>query len=743
MDTLARIVVDRRRWVIAAWVLLAALGGFGASQAVSALSYEFSLPGQSGYETNVDIVKQFGSGGSAAPVLLVVGDRDRPATDDEGQRVADAASAAVPGARIAGFADEPALRSARGSAGVVMVYPRQTDGAEPYGAALPALEKVAAETSGRLGVPVAVTGVDALVAGGAGGGVDILAETIFGGVGALVVLALVFGSFLALMPIAVAAASILTTFLILWGLTAITDVSFIVQYLLALIGLGVAIDYALLIVTRWREARGDGLDDVAAVRHAIITAGRSVLFSGLTVAVSLAALIALPVPFLRSIGFTGLLIPLISVAASLTLLPALLVVAGRRLEWPHRRTTDPDSRLWHRVGTTVVKRRWLSAVLAAAVLVVLALPLTGLNLSDPTNDSLASRGGPAAAAITAVRDSGLGAGITKPVEVLTNSPDRVVDEVRSVPGVAAVISPPQWARGDLRIVDVWTRDDVSTTEGADAAARIRTVAERAGASVGGAAAQNADFISAVYGNAWWIIGLIVLVTFALLARALRSVILPLKALVLNVVSLAAAYGITVFIWQDGFGTELLFDQQSSGAITVWIPIAVFAFLFGLSMDYEVFLLSRIREEYDAGADTDSATITGVTRTGRLVTSAALILFLAFISLSRVPATDVKILATALALGIIIDATIVRGVLAPALVAGLGRANWWAPWVRSPQRSPAGDPPSPDVPPSADSPTSSAASPTPALATGRHRHADASDSFEEWRRRIADREHGES
>ncbi|WNI27662.1 MMPL family transporter [Streptomyces sp. ITFR-6] len=165
-------------------------------------------------------------------------------------------------------------------------------------------------------------------------------------------------------------------------------------------------------------------------------------------------------------------------------------------------------------------------------------------------------------------------------------------------------------------------------------------------------------------------------TFLLLSRALRSFWLPVKALVLNVLSLGAAYGITVLIWQHGLGSEFLFGQSAAGAITVWVPIAVFAFLFGLSMDYEVFLLSRIREEHDAGADTDTATVLGVARTGRLVSSAALILFLAFVAPSRVPTTDVKILATALALGIVIDATIVRGVLAPALVALLGDANWW-------------------------------------------------------------------
>jgi len=186
---------------------------------------------------------------------------------------------------------------------------------------------------------------------------------------------------------------------------------------------------------------------------------------------------------------------------------------------------------------------------------------------------------------------------------------------------------------------------------------------------------------AVYGNAWWIALIIVIVTFALLALALHSIVLPIKALVLNVVSIGAAYSITGLIWQRGVGTHLLFNQ----AVSVWVPIAVFAFLFGLSMDYEVLLLSRIREEHDHGHDTGDATVRGVARTGRLVTSAALILFLAFIALSRVPTVDVKILATALALGIVIDAAVVRRRPGPALVVALGPANWWTPHRRHAQR----------------------------------------------------------
>lgn len=675
VNALSRFVVAHRWWVLVSWLLLAAVGGFAAPKATAALSYDFSLPGQDGYETNKVITERFGSGGDLSPILLVVADAGDPAP------VVRAATAAVPGARILSPADEPALRAPDGRTSVVVVYPTPVPGPEPYVAALPALRQVAASAA----VPVTVTGKDILESGedGDSGGADVLVETIAGGTGALLVLLLVFGSVLALMPLLIAAASILTTFLIVWGITGVTDVSFIVQYLLALIGLGVAIDYALLIVTRWREERGHGHSNADAVIRAMGTAGRSVFFSGVTVAVSLAALIALPVPFLRSVGFTGLLIPVVSVLAALTLLPALLLVIGPRLDWPHRRSTDPESRLWRRIGAAVVRRRWVSIALATLALLVLAAPMLGLRLGRPTNESLASQGGPAAAAVLRIDASGIGSGLATPIEILTPDPARVRTAVQGIDGVAAVVTPAAWTRDGTSVVVVWTRADSSSAAGADAAATVREAAERVGARVGGTPAQDADFIDAVYGNAWWVVLVIVVVTFLLLLRALRSVVLPLKALLLNVISLGAAYGITVWIWQDGHLTELLFDRTASGAITVWIPIAVFAFLFGLSMDYEVFLLARIREEYDQGHDTDAATVHGVARTGRLVTSAALILFLAFISLAQVPTTEVKILATALALGIVIDATIVRGVLAPALVAALGPANWWRPSRRRP------------------------------------------------------------
>src|SRR6201995_4770097 len=683
MISLARFVIAHRWWVLAAWLLVAVAGGYAAPKAISALTYDFGLPGQAGYEANQQIVRQFGSGGDNAPVLLVVGNGRQQVPAASAIPVVQAGDKAAPGARGVSYAGQGSRLAADGRTGIVLVYPHPVPGADAYAAALPALQH-AASTLRRSGVPVVVTGQDALAHGG-GGGSGVLAETLFGGAGALVVLVLVFGSFLALMPLAIAAGSILPTFLIVWALTGLTSVSFIVQYLLALIGLGVAIDYALLIVTRWREERGRGADNAQAAERGLATAGGWVLFSGITVAISLAALIALPVPFLRSVGFTGLLIPVVSVVAALTLLPALLLVAGPKLAWPNRRSADPESRLWRRIGTAVVRHRWVAAVAAVVVLVVLAAPVLGLRLGAATNASLASTGGPAAAAITRLDPSGLGAGVSQPVEILTSHPGQVRSAVAGVDGVAAVISPPAWRSGGTSIVEAWTAADASSSAGDDAATQVRSAAEGTGARVGGLPAQNADFIRAVYGNAWWIIALIVVVTFGLLAWALRSVVLPVKALVLNVFSIGAAYGVNVLIWQHGAGTRLLFNQTASGAVTVWVPIAVFAFLFGLSMDYEVFLLTRIREEHDHGRDTDEATVRGVARTGRLVTSAALILFLAFISLSRVPDTDVKILATGLALGIIIDATIVRGVLAPALVAALGHVNWW--WPRRPRNRP--------------------------------------------------------
>ena len=519
---------------------------------------------------------------------------------------------------------------------------------------------------------------------GGGNGPGVLLEALLGGVGALLVLAFVFGSFLAIVPIMMAVVSILTTFLVVWGLTTITAVSPIVQFLIALIGLGVSIDYALLIVVRWREERAHGLSGDAAIVRAMQTAGRAVVFSGTTVAIGLLALVALPLPFLRSVGYGGMLIPLISVLVAMTLLPIVLAKLGPRLDWPHIRDDDMASRSWTGWAKLVVRRRWVAALGAALVLAALVLAATNLQLGISNVNTIAKKGD-AKQGLLALEKSGIGSGALVPYEVLVNrsaSPARVAGELASVPGVHGAVAPasPQWQRPGVAVLDAFSTPDASTPSGRATLDRVKSAVRSAGPGVhlGGRPAQDKDFIEAVYGNFPLMIALIALITFVLLARAFRSLLLPLKAVVLNVISVGAAWGVLELVWQQGHGSNLIWGISATGSITAWIPLMVFAFLFGLSMDYEVFILSRMREEYDATGSTDTAVVRGIGRTGRLVTSAALILFLAFVSLASGPETEIKVLATGLAAGILLDATVIRALLVPAVVSLFGRWNWWLP-----------------------------------------------------------------
>jgi RND superfamily putative drug exporter len=673
MTALTTWVLRHRRRVALAWLLVAVAGGLAAPRAVDRLGYEFALPGQPAYEANTEIAERFGGGGFEDPLVFVIGGADPVGLAVE---LAREATESVPGTRVVTPVTPGAevLAQVDADSAVVLLYPPVTPGPEPYAASTPQLQDIADRAS-RGGTDVQLTGFVPLTEGGAQGDRSVLVEVLLGGVGALAVLALVFGSLLAGVPLLVAVVSILGTFLALLGLTYVTDVVFVVQYLVALIGLGVAIDYSLLVVTRWREERSGGADNDDAVHTAMATAGRSVVFSGLTVAVSLAALVLVPLPFLRSIGFAGLLIPLFSVATAVTLVPALLSSAGPRLTWPRRRARVGPSRAWAGVARAVVSWRWVTILGSTVVLLALALPALTLSLGSPQLTGIVD-GSAASRAVTRAVDAGMPVGVLRPVEVLATG--GVADELRTVDGVAAVASPdePAWQDDGSRLLQVYLTDDPASVQGKDALARVRAVAgERV---VGGSAAEDADFVSAVYGDAVWVGLAIVLVTFLLLARALRSLWLPVKALVLNAVSIAAAYGVTVLVWQEGLGSELVFGQQATGVITTWVPIAAFAFLFGLSMDYEVFILARMREAFDEHGDTDRAVVEGIAHTGRLVTSAALILFLSFVALSTVPSVEVKILATTLALGIVLDAVVVRGLLAPALVAALGHLNWTMP-----------------------------------------------------------------
>jgi putative drug exporter of the RND superfamily len=693
MSSITRWVLGHKRIVVVFWVALTVIGIASVNSATKAMDQKFSVPGKEGWETNVTIAKLFGGkGGDTAPIVPVVTLPQGKTVSSPGVHRQLAAvdrrvEQALPGARLASYAStgERAFVSADRRTTFSIVYPRP-DPNSTFGENTQAAKRATAALRDTTvdGAAVHVSGYDALNNdAGSDSGTGVLLESLLGGFGALVVLAFVFASLLAFVPILMAIVSIMTTFLLVWGLTAVTDVSPVVQFLIALVGLGIAIDYSLLVVSRWREERAHGRTDDEAVQRAMETAGRAVVFSGTTVAIGLVAMVALPIPFLRSMGFAGLLIPLVSTLVAITLLPVLLAKIGSRLDWPHIRSDDKASRAWTRWAEAVIRRRWIAAGVAVAILGALIVSATGLTLGDSSPDTLASHGS-AKVGLDQLERSGIGSGAILPNEVLSRGthPNRVVAAVGGVQGVHGAAAPdsPQWRKDGYAETLAFARADDSTSEGRATVDRIRTAAHGAGrdVTVGGLPAQNVDFIDAVYGGFPLMIALIATITFILLARAFRSLLLPLKAVVLNVASVAAAWGVIALVWQNGHGSSLLWNIDATGSVPAWIPLMVFAFLFGLSMDYEVFILTRMREEYDNTGDTRQAVVRGIGRTGRLVTSAALILFLAFIALASGPGTDLKMFATGLAAGILIDATVIRALLVPAAVSLFGRWNWWLP-----------------------------------------------------------------
>jgi putative drug exporter of the RND superfamily len=682
VESLARLVLRHRLLVVAGWLALLVAGGVVAGPVTDRLTFDFSLPGQPGYEAEAQLVATFGSStaDTLVPVVTV------PAGGTVADRAADIAAvfdqvrAALPQARVVDQAStgDASFVSDDGRSAFALVQGPPPQGFEP-GFQLqvaPVLQRAAASA----GLQAGLTSYGLLAAGGETEGPSVLAETLFGAVGALAVLLFVFASFLALVPLVIAAVSILTTFLLVLGLTYLTDVSFVVQFLVALVGLGVAIDYSLLLVSRWREERAHGHPNDEAVVLATRTAGHAVLASGVTVAISLLALIIVPVPFLRSMGLGGMLIPLVSVSVVLTLLPALLSKVGPRVDWPRIRHDAVAARGWSAWARLVVRRRWIAAGAAVLVLALLVLPVFGLKIGQSDTGSLA-RNGPAFETLQLLERSGVQDGVLTPIEVLVPDAEAAaaVSAAAAVPGVRMAV--PGGSRAGVTVVDVVPVDGTFDSDSMGVVDDVRAAVEGAttgDVGVAGVGAIVHDYFRAVYDNFPYVLGLIAVITFVLLVRTFRSLLLPLKAVLLNLVSLAAVFGAVTWFWQEGHGSDAVFGVSATGALTFWLPVIIFAFLFGLSMDYEVFILARMREEYDATGSTSQAVVTGLGRTGRLVTSAALILFFSFAALASSPGTDIKVIGTALGVGILIDATLVRALLVPALVSLFGRWNWWLP-----------------------------------------------------------------
>jgi RND superfamily putative drug exporter len=701
MTRLAQTIIRRRWIVIATWLAMTAFGAFAAGQLADRWFQEFSIPGYSAYEANQRSFQAFGNGRISPFVAVMRADGD--ITKVEGVETAfDRAAAVTPGARVTSYfttGDEAYLSKDRHVA-FAEIYP---PGRLTFEGVKIDPTRAALKAEAPAGVDAYVTGIDALYAeasGGEQGGPSVLVETLIGGFGALVILLFTFGTLPAIaMPLVVAGISILNTFTLIWLLTYVTDVSIIVQFLVALIGLGVAIDYALLMIFRFREELRHGKDRDAAIIETMRHAGRSVIVSGTTVAVGLLSLIVLPLPFIRSIGIGGMLIPAVSVLTAITLLPALLSLLGPRINslrvLPRRLvegSDDPERGFWNRWARLVMRRP--VPIAAAGLAVVAALLFYGVQLNPSDAQAKDFPGaGDAHRGFAALQAAGVTAGVLKPFEVVvegnyTASDLRAVERrFEATEGVAGASAPQGFRTSRLALVEAFSSADGSAPATRDTIKRLKEKAvpalqhelgNRTRVTLAGFPPEEREFVRAVYGTFPYVLLFVIVLTYVLLMRAFRSVLLPLKAVLLNLVSLGAAFGIIVFIFQKGHGAEAIWNVPPTDSIISWIPLMIFAFLYGLSMDYEVFMLTRMREAYDETHDTVAAVSLGLARTGKLVTSAALVLMFAFFVLSTSPGTDIKQFGIGLAAGVIFDATVIRTLLVPSIMRLMGRWNWWLP-----------------------------------------------------------------
>jgi putative drug exporter of the RND superfamily len=524
---------------------------------------------------------------------------------------------------------------------------------------------------------------------------------------ALLVLLFVFGSLTVLLPLLFAAAAIPTTLAIVWVFANFMELSTYLQNMVTLIGLGIAIDYSLLVVYRYREERRAGAERDDAIVRTMATAGRAVVFSGTAVAIGLALMLAMPLPFMRGFGIGGLIIPLVSVLCALTLLPALVSLLGDRLERGRlvpravlRRREDEERNMWARLARAIMRRPLPFALATTAALVALSLPVLTLEVGPGTNKGI-PQNLPSVQGLT-VLERALGEGALSPTEVAIDThraggardPEvraavaRLVDGAERDPETAAVIG------ADLRppFVDPSGRylhlqvtgvHEYGTPEAMDFARRFRSdiVPEAgfpAGVDVyaGGGPPSSVDVIASAYGAFPWLVLAVLVATYFLLLRAFRSLLLPLKAIILNCLSIGAAYGLLVIVFKWGAGSAL--GLESYDQIEFWIPIFLFAMLFGLSMDYEVFLVSRMREEWDATHDNERAVALGLAKTGRIVTAAGLIMFAAFMGFVAGSILGLQQFGFGLAAAIIMDVTIIRALLVPSAMKLFGRWNWWLP-----------------------------------------------------------------
>jgi uncharacterized membrane protein YdfJ with MMPL/SSD domain len=743
--------VLRFRWpILGAWIVVLVVGAFAFLRLSSLLSNEFSVPGTDSEHARTILARHFGerSDGAFTVVLRVRSGIDRGRIVRL-QAAVDRAAREVPSAHARRLV--PAGRDLLYGDVVSTLKLAQAKGyADDLLHALPHSAGVTSYVTGQAAIQ---HDLDPIFAADLQKG-ELIALPI-----AVLVLLTVFGLSVAVtMPFIFAACTVMATLGGVYVYAHYLTTATYVTNLVFLIGLGIAIDYSLLVIYRFREelahpwpatstagrspapgppraadrtplsgsvlealsppaahaqrparnVRGSRQPDIEdAIVRTMQTAGRAVIFSGATVAIGLGLLLFMPLPFMRSIGVGGFLIPLASILAAATLQPALLSLYGRRgtsrLRFPllaRRLRVEPESGFWHRLANAIMRRPVAFLGVGAALLVAAGLPVFGLKLT-PGSASGIPQFPQSVRGFNLLKDS-VGPGAISPTQVVVDAgSDGAVREAavqaavrrlvarldgdREVASVRAALRPPFVdAGGRYEEVIVAGRHEYGSEQAQSFVHRLRgklvPAADFPGGVrvlAGGGPPQGVDFLDQAYRYFPWLVGAVLVLTYVLLLRAFRSVVLPLKAVILNLLSVAASYGMLVVVFKWGVGQDLLnlyrFDQVEG-----WIPIFLFAMLFGLSMDYEVFLVTRMREEWDHGRDNREAVAHGLERTGRIVTAAALVMVAAFSGFVAGRIVGLQEFGIGLAVAIFVDATLVRAVLVPSLMAIFGRYNWWLP-----------------------------------------------------------------
>jgi uncharacterized membrane protein YdfJ with MMPL/SSD domain len=700
-------VIAHRRRILAVWMTLFLLGGFATANLGGLLSNRFSVPGAES-ERGLEIVKERMGDRSDGAFTVVAADVDgaaeRAAVEAAAQRAARAVTSGKPG-RL--------LDAGRGVVYVQIFTPLENQDASKVTPDLRrAIGRVEGATTYLSGYPAINHDTQ-----------DIFNEDLARGESiavpiALLVLAFMFGTLGGIaVPVVFAAMTIPVALGFVWIFAHVMEMAIYVTNIVALIGLAIAVDYSMFVVFRFREELAHTEDTHAALRTAMATAGRATLFSGGVVAIGLSLLVFMPLPFMRSMGVGGLLVPLVSIAASATLLPALLAVMGRGVNrWRiiprrvlERRSAKDVTGLWHRLATSIMRRPVLWFVAAGGLMLALALPALGLALTGGDNRGVpltteATRGlhvletavGPGALAPhQLVVDTRRAGGARDPAVVAAER--RFVAQLRRDPEIIpetilapSVLSPAQARQANLvdpdgRVLQIRAagREDSGEPSSMELVERIREryvpaagFPRSAEVLLSGAPAFGVDFLDRAYGAFPWLLLAVLVVSYLLLLRAFRSVVLPAKAVVMNLLSVSATYGVLVLAFQHGWGEP--FGLQQSPQVEGWIPIFLFAMLFGLSMDYEVFLLSRIREEWEHRHDNEHAIAFGLEHTGRIITAAAIIMIAAFSGFLAGSFVGLQEFGLGLAAAILLDATIVRAILVPATMKLLGPWNWYLP-----------------------------------------------------------------